>query len=129
MGPVQKPHCWFSHEAAQLLLMATVHLTRKAFCLYYNVINQVISYWTSYRSEVSCIGPRPLTDKSPYRSISSASTSSIPSPCLAPMSDILFKCADMIFVCLFTILLDRLNRRHCFCLNSVNAARDLAREF
>ena len=26
---------------------------------YYNVINQVISYWTSYRSEVSCIGPRP----------------------------------------------------------------------
>ena len=26
---------------------------------YYNVINQVISYWTSYRSSVSCIGPRP----------------------------------------------------------------------
>ena len=26
---------------------------------YYNAINQVISYWTSYRSEVSCIGPRP----------------------------------------------------------------------
>ena len=25
----------------------------------YNVINQVISYWTSYRSEVNCIGPRP----------------------------------------------------------------------
>ena len=27
--------------------------------IFYNVINQVISYWTSYRSEVSCIGPRP----------------------------------------------------------------------
>ena len=26
---------------------------------YYYVINQVISYWLSYRSEVSCIGPRP----------------------------------------------------------------------
>ena len=26
--------------------------------LYYNVINQVISYWPSYRSEVCCIGPR-----------------------------------------------------------------------
>ena len=25
---------------------------------YYNVINQVISYWPSYRSEVCCIGPR-----------------------------------------------------------------------
>ena len=25
---------------------------------YYYVINQVISYWLSYRSEVSCIGPR-----------------------------------------------------------------------
>ena len=24
---------------------------------YYNVINQVISYWPSYRSEVCCIGP------------------------------------------------------------------------
>ena len=24
----------------------------------YNVINQVISYWPSYRSEVCCIGPR-----------------------------------------------------------------------
>ena len=27
-------------------------------CMYYNVINQVISYWPSYRSEVCCIGPR-----------------------------------------------------------------------
>ena len=24
-----------------------------------NLINQVISYWTSYRSSVTCIGPRP----------------------------------------------------------------------
>ena len=30
--------------------------------LSYNVINQVISYWTSYRSEVSCIGPRPKAE-------------------------------------------------------------------
>ena len=27
--------------------------------IYYNVFNQVISYWTSYKSEFSCIGPRP----------------------------------------------------------------------
>ena len=27
-----------------------------------NLINQVISYWTSYRSSVSCIGPRPWSN-------------------------------------------------------------------
>ena len=44
------------------------------------------------------------------------------------LSGILFKDADMIFAFLFTISLDRLNRRHCFCFNTFNAARDLARE-
>ena len=29
---------------------------------YYYVINQVISYWLSYRSEVSCIGQRPKAE-------------------------------------------------------------------
>ena len=29
--------------------------------LYYNFINQVISYWPSYRSKVCCIGPRANT--------------------------------------------------------------------
>ena len=82
-----------------------------------------LAYWTEAEDFYQ------LTVKSPYRPISSASTLSIPSPFLAPMDDILFKDADMIFACLFTISLYRLNRRHCFCFNTFNAARDLAREF
>ena len=34
----------------------TFGLGPQVYCI---VINQVISYWTSYRSSVSCIGPRP----------------------------------------------------------------------
>ena len=35
------------------------YLTSAQMSNYYNVINQVISYWPNYGSEVCCIGPRP----------------------------------------------------------------------
>ena len=61
--------------------------------------------------------------------MSSSITSNISSPFLAPMSDILFKDFDIIFVYLFTILLIGCIAAIVFSLNSFNAARDLAREF
>ena len=45
-----------------------LHTLKEQILSYYFVINQVISYWLSYRSEVSCIGPRPsdnAADKGP----------------------------------------------------------------
>ena len=47
-------------EGLEDVLGLYIFFTRDAALsfLLYNVINQVISYWPSYRSEVCCIGPR-----------------------------------------------------------------------
>ena len=47
-------HC-FQQEGVDYFLS----FAHRELGLYYYVINQVISYWLSYRSEVSCIGLRP----------------------------------------------------------------------
>ena len=60
VGPVRKPHCWFSHEAAQMYLLA-VYANSKVFVIFlimfiieprYEKINNVVS--EQVRHKPSC---------------------------------------------------------------------------
>ena len=54
VGPVQKPHCWFSHEAAQLFILTCAHNLLIEILETYVKINLKLLYYNDILVHVYC---------------------------------------------------------------------------